>query len=316
MYSVCTGEDPLVDDQTDHDINSVAGVLKLYFRGLENPLFPKECFLDLISTTSKSHHWHQVWFPFWMFRTLTRSCSVYFRARLGCRKSSSTPADNCDSSAACDHCHEILVCISEPVSQVTTDAFCFTRVVKGCQSCLVFPVFLSTVMKTWWIPTTWLFALGLHWCQYQMTRTPCPARLMLMRSLRPLSFTMRPSFQPSVTWRDLCMKSAWLVERSTGKSLTRCPPCVEQSSLTYVCLGCEQLSRKKHWHFLLWPKQQAKFRSQKLTKMKWDYLNHNSCACSYLYLYTVLWVYICIFYIQSFFIIVVIFFLHLSFSLH
>ncbi|XP_016372677.1 SLIT-ROBO Rho GTPase-activating protein 3-like [Sinocyclocheilus rhinocerous] len=44
------GEDPLVDDQSDHDINSVAGVLKLYFRGLENPLFPKERFLDLIST--------------------------------------------------------------------------------------------------------------------------------------------------------------------------------------------------------------------------------------------------------------------------
>ncbi|XP_075893055.1 SLIT-ROBO Rho GTPase-activating protein 3-like isoform X2 [Nelusetta ayraudi] len=45
------GEDPLVDDQTDQDINSVAGVLKLYFRGLENPLFPKERFLDFISTT-------------------------------------------------------------------------------------------------------------------------------------------------------------------------------------------------------------------------------------------------------------------------
>uniref|UniRef100_A0A673J228 SLIT-ROBO Rho GTPase-activating protein 3-like n=1 Tax=Sinocyclocheilus rhinocerous TaxID=307959 RepID=A0A673J228_9TELE len=47
------GEDPLVDDQSDHDINSVAGVLKLYFRGLENPLFPKERFLDLISTISE-----------------------------------------------------------------------------------------------------------------------------------------------------------------------------------------------------------------------------------------------------------------------
>uniref|UniRef100_A0A4W6D5X1 SLIT-ROBO Rho GTPase-activating protein 1 n=1 Tax=Lates calcarifer TaxID=8187 RepID=A0A4W6D5X1_LATCA len=56
------GEDPLVDDQTDHDINSVAGVLKLYFRGLENPLFPKERFLDLISTTSgeRAHHLQQI----------------------------------------------------------------------------------------------------------------------------------------------------------------------------------------------------------------------------------------------------------------
>lgn len=52
-YATSTGEDPLMDDQTDHDINSVAGVLKLYFRGLENPLFPKERFVDLISTTSE-----------------------------------------------------------------------------------------------------------------------------------------------------------------------------------------------------------------------------------------------------------------------
>uniref|UniRef100_A0A8C9SW05 SLIT-ROBO Rho GTPase-activating protein 1 n=1 Tax=Scleropages formosus TaxID=113540 RepID=A0A8C9SW05_SCLFO len=44
------GEDPLADDHSSHDINSVAGVLKLYFRGLENPLFPKEYFLDLIAT--------------------------------------------------------------------------------------------------------------------------------------------------------------------------------------------------------------------------------------------------------------------------
>ena len=49
-----SGEDPLVDDQNEHDINSAAGVLKLYFRGLENPIFPKEHFLDFISTISES----------------------------------------------------------------------------------------------------------------------------------------------------------------------------------------------------------------------------------------------------------------------
>ncbi|XP_059426674.1 SLIT-ROBO Rho GTPase-activating protein 3 isoform X1 [Carassius carassius] len=60
------GEDPLVDDQSDHDINSVAGVLKLYFRGLENPIFPKERFLDLISTiklessAERAHHIQQI----------------------------------------------------------------------------------------------------------------------------------------------------------------------------------------------------------------------------------------------------------------
>ncbi|XP_069046484.1 SLIT-ROBO Rho GTPase-activating protein 2 isoform X2 [Lepisosteus oculatus] len=46
------GEDPLAGDQNDHDLDSIAGVLKLYFRGLENTLFPKEVFHDLISCVS------------------------------------------------------------------------------------------------------------------------------------------------------------------------------------------------------------------------------------------------------------------------
>uniref|UniRef100_A0A3P9LXI3 SLIT-ROBO Rho GTPase-activating protein 1 n=1 Tax=Oryzias latipes TaxID=8090 RepID=A0A3P9LXI3_ORYLA len=60
------GEDPLIDDRNEHDINSVAGVLKLYFRGLENPLFPKERFLDFISTIKlesggeRAHHIQQI----------------------------------------------------------------------------------------------------------------------------------------------------------------------------------------------------------------------------------------------------------------
>ncbi|XP_014869028.1 PREDICTED: SLIT-ROBO Rho GTPase-activating protein 2 isoform X1 [Poecilia mexicana] len=46
------GEDPLAGDQNDHDMDSIAGVLKLYFRGLERALFPKEVFHDLISCVS------------------------------------------------------------------------------------------------------------------------------------------------------------------------------------------------------------------------------------------------------------------------
>lgn len=49
------GNDPLIDEESNHDINSVAGVLKLYFRGLENPLFPKERFNDLISCVREYH---------------------------------------------------------------------------------------------------------------------------------------------------------------------------------------------------------------------------------------------------------------------
>ncbi|XP_053552035.1 rho GTPase-activating protein 4 [Bombina bombina] len=43
------GEDPLEDSYTGHDVDSVAGVLKLYFRGLEKPLFPNDMFNDLLS---------------------------------------------------------------------------------------------------------------------------------------------------------------------------------------------------------------------------------------------------------------------------
>uniref|UniRef100_A0A6Q2YEY8 SLIT-ROBO Rho GTPase activating protein 2a n=1 Tax=Esox lucius TaxID=8010 RepID=A0A6Q2YEY8_ESOLU len=46
------GEDPLAGDQNDHDMDSIAGVLKLYFRGLDHALFPKEVFHDLISCVS------------------------------------------------------------------------------------------------------------------------------------------------------------------------------------------------------------------------------------------------------------------------
>ncbi|XP_061043395.1 SLIT-ROBO Rho GTPase-activating protein 2 isoform X3 [Eubalaena glacialis] len=43
------GEDPLAGDQNDHDMDSIAGVLKLYFRGLEHPLFPKDIFHNLMA---------------------------------------------------------------------------------------------------------------------------------------------------------------------------------------------------------------------------------------------------------------------------
>ncbi|XP_059907031.1 LOW QUALITY PROTEIN: SLIT-ROBO Rho GTPase-activating protein 1-like [Gadus macrocephalus] len=43
------GNDPLIDEESSRDINSVAGVLKPYFRGLENPVFPTDRFNDLIS---------------------------------------------------------------------------------------------------------------------------------------------------------------------------------------------------------------------------------------------------------------------------
>ncbi|XP_059107143.1 rho GTPase-activating protein 4 [Peromyscus eremicus] len=44
------GEDPLVEGCTAHDLDSVAGVLKLYFRSLEPPLFPLDMFNELLAS--------------------------------------------------------------------------------------------------------------------------------------------------------------------------------------------------------------------------------------------------------------------------
>ena len=47
-----TGLDPLLDVADGKDINSVAGVLKLFFRELREPLFPTQLFDQLINLSS------------------------------------------------------------------------------------------------------------------------------------------------------------------------------------------------------------------------------------------------------------------------
>ena len=47
-----TGKDPLLDNLDGKDINSVAGVLKLYFRELRDPLLPFHMFDDLMACSS------------------------------------------------------------------------------------------------------------------------------------------------------------------------------------------------------------------------------------------------------------------------
>ncbi|KAG8129907.1 hypothetical protein E2320_016712 [Naja naja] len=49
------GEDPLADSYVQHDLDSVAGVLKLYFRGLEKPLFPYDIVPELLATAHLEH---------------------------------------------------------------------------------------------------------------------------------------------------------------------------------------------------------------------------------------------------------------------
>ena len=48
------GEDPLAEDYSIKDINSIAGVLKLYFRELPEPLFPFSLFDNFMSLVGRS----------------------------------------------------------------------------------------------------------------------------------------------------------------------------------------------------------------------------------------------------------------------
>ncbi|TSK38456.1 SLIT-ROBO Rho GTPase-activating protein 1 [Bagarius yarrelli] len=73
------GNDPLTDDEDNHDINSVAGVLKLYFRGLENPLFPKERFNDLISCVRIDNLYERALYIRKILLTVPRSVLIVMR---------------------------------------------------------------------------------------------------------------------------------------------------------------------------------------------------------------------------------------------
>uniref|UniRef100_A0A8C2BB36 SLIT-ROBO Rho GTPase activating protein 1a n=1 Tax=Cyprinus carpio TaxID=7962 RepID=A0A8C2BB36_CYPCA len=73
------GNDPLTDEENNHDINSVAGVLKLYFRGLENPLIPKERFNDLISCVRIDNLYERALYIRKILLTVPRSVLVVMR---------------------------------------------------------------------------------------------------------------------------------------------------------------------------------------------------------------------------------------------
>ena len=53
LRSCSIDEDPLANGSSQRDINAVAGVLKLYFRELVEPLFPGTLFDALIEASSK-----------------------------------------------------------------------------------------------------------------------------------------------------------------------------------------------------------------------------------------------------------------------
>ncbi|XP_072291665.1 SLIT-ROBO Rho GTPase-activating protein 1 isoform X4 [Eucyclogobius newberryi] len=73
------GNDPLTDEENNHDINSVAGVLKLYFRGLENPLFPKERFNELLSCIRVESLYERALYIRKILLTIPRSVLVVMR---------------------------------------------------------------------------------------------------------------------------------------------------------------------------------------------------------------------------------------------
>lgn len=153
---------------------------------------------------------------FFFYIVIINPFFLFSRAWLGCWKSSSYTADNCDSSTACDRGHEIPVCFSKPVSLIRT-TLRFVLLVLYLQQFICLEVSPSTVMRTWWTLTTLLSALAQLWCPYQTTRILWPVKRTLMRSLRQSSSITRPSSQPNENSKDLFMKNAWQGWRSTGR---------------------------------------------------------------------------------------------------
>lgn len=116
LWASPVGEDPLAE--RGYDLDSVAGVLKLYFRDLENPLFPIDSTSQLLEHARK-----------WVWKCVCEmTCqmsiqqkliflsSPFFRNKERGRESSSAQNGHLFLPWACHHCHEISLCIPSSVS--------------------------------------------------------------------------------------------------------------------------------------------------------------------------------------------------------
>lgn len=120
LWACLTGEDPLAERR--YDLDSVAGVLKLYFRGLENPLFPidstnqllehaRECVCVLKYQISVAMGTQQ--------QLIFCFHHPFRRNKERGRESSSAQNGHLFLSRACHHCHKIPLCLPSSVSSAT-----------------------------------------------------------------------------------------------------------------------------------------------------------------------------------------------------
>jgi len=91
LFLFIVGKDPLPDKVDGKDINSVAGVLKLYFRELKEPLFPSHIFDDLIEC-SRQHNFNSQYttVAVWLFDVM-----LIFLTRVSLAKPSVTTDQQC-----------------------------------------------------------------------------------------------------------------------------------------------------------------------------------------------------------------------------
>lgn len=92
------GEDPLSDSECDLD--SVAGVLKLYFRGLEPPLFPYDSYSQLLDCGRKNPFRHH----FTGFCSQVRQLFIYLVMH------NTLVSYPCNTSAEWCHRHQGITC--------------------------------------------------------------------------------------------------------------------------------------------------------------------------------------------------------------
>lgn len=109
------GEDPLADTNDASDINSVAGVLKLYLRELREPLFPIIYFDHFVTLARKTH-------DYFLFSPNSPKLlfHLYYYFRIGLKTGTSNGHSKIltKSATASCYCNAIFVRFPQPVSSL------------------------------------------------------------------------------------------------------------------------------------------------------------------------------------------------------
>ncbi|CAO2582171.1 SLIT-ROBO Rho GTPase-activating protein 1 [Lemmus lemmus] len=223
------GENPLADDQSNHDINSVAGVLKLYFRGLENPLFPKERFNDLISCIRIDNLYERALHIRKLLLTLPRSVLIVMRYLFAFLNHLSQYSDENMMDP-----YNLAICFGPtlmPVPEIQDQVSCQAHVNEIVKTIIIHHETIFPDVKELDGPVYEKCMAGGDYC--------CPIQLVCKASCCPF----RECIPASLTSPSLCIFCRFSVE---------CEPIEAIAKFDYVGRSARELSFKKGASLLLY----------------------------------------------------------------